>query len=127
MKKAVLLMLMTTMFFAGGLVFAECSADEIEAPEAVAEETAEPEAPEAVEEEPEAEAEEPEIIPEAEPAEPEANTPEEIIAEDTGLQVDKVKQVDKYGTWAFYEVFADGDIYAVTIKDKHVDVCVILN
>lgn len=130
MKKAVMIMLMVVMFIAGGMVFAECSADEIE-PEVVTEEATE--APEAEEpEEPEiVEQEEPEIIPEAEDMEiiedEPAGTPEEIIAEDTGLQVDKVKQVDAYGTWAFYEVFADGDIYAVTIKDKHVDVCVILN
>lgn len=54
-------------------------------------------------------------------------TVEEIIEADTGLVVDKVKLVDSYGNWAFYEVFADGDIYAVTIKANSVDVCVILN
>lgn len=54
-------------------------------------------------------------------------TVEEIIEADTGLVVDKAKLVDSYGNWAFYEVFADGDIYAVTIKAGNVDVCAILN
>lgn len=54
-------------------------------------------------------------------------TVEEIIEADTGLVVDKAKLVDSYGNWAFYEVFADGDIYAVTVKANNVDVCVILN
>lgn len=52
---------------------------------------------------------------------------EEIIEADTGLVVDKAKLVDSCGNWAFYEVFADGDIYAVTVKANSVDVCVILN
>ena len=54
-------------------------------------------------------------------------TPEEIIEADTGLTVDAVKQFDSCGDWSAYEVFADGDIYAVTIKGGSVGACAILN
>lgn len=130
MKKALMIMLMITMFIAGGMVFAECSADtpeEIAPEEVVTVEPAEPEEePEEEQEAVEEEAEEPEE-PEQEAEAPEANTPEEIIAEDTGLQVDEARRVDGYKDWSFYEVFADGDIYAITIKGEHVDVVTQIN
>lgn len=119
-------MLMTT----GGIITAGVAADEEPAEIPAVEEVQ----PEEITEEVEA-AEEIEMV-EAEPAEENKNndecykanaTPEEIIKADTGLYVDKAKLVDSYGSWAFYEVFADGDIYAVTIKNNNVDVCAILN
>lgn len=79
----------------------------------VIEETAAPDEPEATE-------------PEVEQVEPEP-TPENIIERDTGLVVDSVKQFDSYGDWSAFEVFADGDIYCITIDGGHVDVCQILN
>lgn len=69
-----------------------------------------------------------EKVTEAETVEPETDTtPAGIIESQTGLHVDTVKQFDSYGNWAAYEVFADGDIYVVTIKADNVDVCAILN
>jgi hypothetical protein len=126
MKKVVMIMLMVVMFIAGGLIFAECSAD-VE-PEAVA---IEAEAPEAEPEiEPEAEPET--VTEEAEPEAPEAvetepETPEQIIEAQTGLQVDYIKRIEGNSTWCAWYIEADGDIYVVTIKSGNVDKCVILN
>lgn len=96
--------------------------------EAPIEETEEPETPIEAETVTEAEPIEAETAVEAEPGEPETDTtPAGIIESQTGLCVDTVKQFDSYGNWAAYEVFADGDIYVVTIKAGSVDVCTILN
>ena len=111
----------------GGIIAADVAAD-TEEPEiaAVEEIQEEPEASEEITEEPE-EVETTTEEPEEEPAAEAATTPAEIIAAETGLTVDSVKQFDSYGNWSAYEVFADGDIYAVTIKADHVDVVQILN
>lgn len=118
------IMLMT----AGGIITAGVAAD-TEEPEiaAVEEIQEEPEAAEEITEEPEEieiTTEEPEEEPAAEET---ATTPADIIAAETGLTVDSVKQFDSYGNWSAHEVFADGDIYVVTIKAGHVDVVQILN
>lgn len=128
MKRLVMIMLMVVMFIAGGLMFAECSADvEETAPEAVTEETApeiEPEAePETVAEETEPEAEAPEAV----ETEPEELTPEQTIEAQTGLHVDYIKRIEGNSTWCAWYIEADGDIYVVTIKSGNVDKCVILN
>ena len=127
LKIMVLVGIMAVMTAFGGLITADVAADEPEELQTVeeVEEIAEPaEEPEEATEN----VQEPEEAQEAEPAEEaEDTTPAGIIQSQTGLHVDSVKTVDSYGTWAFYEVFADGDIYAVTIKAGSVDVCQILN
>lgn len=126
LKTIVITSTMIVTLTAGGIMTAGVNATE---PEPAAEEMAEPVETEPVETEP-AEIIEPETEPETVPETVETkadNTPAGIIESQTGLTVDSVKKVDSYGSWAFYEVFADGDIYAITIKAGAVDVVQILN
>lgn len=51
----------------------------------------------------------------------------EIIAEETGLTIDCVQVFESYDDWYAYYVYADGDIYVITVKNGHVDVCTQLN
>lgn len=128
MERLIVLVIMGLFLTTSGGIMTACvSADE---PETVIESTG----PETVIEAPTEETEEPETpieaetVTEAETVEPETDTtPAGIIESQTGLCVDTVKQFDSYGNWAAYEVFADGDIYVVTIKAGSVDVCTILN
>ena len=129
LKTIVITGAMIVTLTAGGIMTAGVNATE---PEPAAAEMAEPvetEPAETVEPEP-AEIIEPETEPETVPETVETkadSTPAGIIESQTGLNVDSVKKVDSYGSWAFYEVFADGDIYAITIKAGSVDVVQILN
>ena len=64
------------------------------------------------------------IIEEEEP------TVEDIIMSECGLTViDYIALVDSYedGNWYCYYICADGDCYAITLKNNHVDVCCQLN
>lgn len=64
------------------------------------------------------------IIEEEEP------TVEDIIINECGLAViDYIALVDSYedGNWYCYYICADGDCYAITLKNNHVDVCCQLN
>lgn len=64
------------------------------------------------------------IIEEEEP------TVEDIIMNECGLAViDYIALVDSYedGNWYCYYICADGDCYAITLKNNHVDVCCQLN
>lgn len=64
------------------------------------------------------------IIEESEP------TVEDIIMNECGLAtVDYIALVDSYedGNWYCYYICADGDCYAITLKNNHVDVCCQLN
>ena len=64
------------------------------------------------------------IIEEEEP------TIEDIIMNECGLAViDYIALVDSYedGNWYCYYICADGDCYAITLKNNHVDVCCQLN
>lgn len=64
------------------------------------------------------------IIEEEEP------TVEDIIMSECGLAViDYIALVDSYedGNWYCYYICADGDCYAITLKNNHVDVCCQLN
>lgn len=129
LKTIVITGAMIVTLTAGGIMTAGVNATE---PEPAAAEMIEPAetVPEIVEPEPaeiiEPEETEPETVPET--VETKADTtPAGIIESQTGLNVDSVKKVDSYGNWAFYEVFADGDIYAITIKAGAVDVVQILN
>ena len=64
------------------------------------------------------------IIKEEEP------TVEDIIMNECGLAViDYIALVDSYedGNWYCYYICADGDCYAITLKNNHVDVCCQLN
>ena len=64
------------------------------------------------------------IIEEEEP------TVENIIMNECGLAViDYIALVDSYedGNWYCYYICADGDCYAITLKNNHVDVCCQLN
>jgi ABC-type transport system substrate-binding protein len=57
-------------------------------------------------------------------------THEEIILHDTDLQViDYMRLIDKSTKykWYAYYIQSDGDLYVVTIRNNHVDVCCILN
>lgn len=94
-------------------IIEEADADQIEAVE-----------PEPVEEE----IAEPEPVEEVEPFCTEL-MPADIIDMQTGLHVDYIQLVDEYtkGHWAAYYLYADGDIYIVTIKNGKVDVCCQLN
>lgn len=133
LKTIVITGAMIVTLTAGGIMTAGVSATEPETVEPEAVEMIEPETTEEIEPdalEPEtAETEEPETTePTAETVTAKAdNTPAGIIESQTGLTVDSVKQFDNYGNWAAYEVFVDGDIYAVTIKAGRVDVVQILN
>ena len=64
------------------------------------------------------------IIEEEEP------TVEDIIMNECGLAViDYIALVDSYedGNWYCYYICADGDCYAITLKNNHVDICCQLN
>ena len=64
------------------------------------------------------------IIEEEEP------TVEDIIMNECSLAViDYIALVDSYedGNWYCYYICADGDCYAITLKNNHVDVCCQLN
>jgi hypothetical protein len=57
-------------------------------------------------------------------------TVEDIIMNECGLAViDYIALVDSYedGNWYAYYICADGDCYAITLKNNHVDVCCQLN
>lgn len=57
-------------------------------------------------------------------------TLEDIIMNECGLAViDYVALIDSYedGNWYAYYICADGDCYAITLKNNHVDVCCQLN
>lgn len=57
-------------------------------------------------------------------------THKDIILHDTDLQViDYMRLIDKSTKykWYVYYIHSDGDLYVITIKNKHVDVCCILN
>lgn len=127
LKIMVLVGTMAVMATFGGIISADVAADE---PEDViqVEEVQEITEEEITEETTQAEATEEEITeepPQVETDEPQ--TIEEIIAQQTGLTVDSVKQFDGYNDWSAYEVFADGDIYVVTVKGGTVDVVTQLN
>ena len=51
----------------------------------------------------------------------------DIIEADTGLHVESIKLMDRYGEWAAYYVQADGDLYVITVGGGAVDVCSQLN
>ena len=67
------------------------------------------------------------IIIEDEDTEP---TLEDILIEECPFCViDEIYEIDSYaeGNWYCYYLFADGDVYVVTLKNGHVDICVQLN
>ena len=43
--------------------------------------------------------------------------------------IDEIYEIDSYveGNWYCYYIYADGDVYVVTMKNGHVDICVQLN
>lgn len=43
--------------------------------------------------------------------------------------IDEICEIDSYeeGNWYCYYIYADGDVYVVTTKNGHVDICVQLN
>lgn len=57
-------------------------------------------------------------------------TLEDILIEECPFYViDEIYEIDSYaeGNWYCYYLFADGDVYVVTTKNGHVDICVQLN
>lgn len=57
-------------------------------------------------------------------------TLEDILIEECPFYViDEIYEIDSYeeGNWYCYYIYADGDIYVVTLKNDHVDICVQLN
>ena len=52
-----------------------------------------------------------------------------LIDECPFVVIDEIYEIDSYeeGNWYCYYIYADGDIYVVTLKNDHVDVCVQLN
>jgi lipopolysaccharide export LptBFGC system permease protein LptF len=69
--------------------------------------------------------EEPQTIEKADMTED--DTQIEIIREETGLVIDCVQRIEGDNSWNAYYVYADGDIYVITVKDGHVAVCTQLN
>lgn len=74
------------------------------------------------------------IIIEDEPIEEEVieeePTLEDILIEECPFCViDEIYEIDSYaeGNWYCYYLFCDGDVYVVTLKNNHVDICVQLN
>lgn len=59
----------------------------------------------------------------------EGRTHREIIEENLIQEVNVCKCIDAYeeGNWFCYYVYADGDIYVITLKNDRVDVCCQLN
>lgn len=52
----------------------------------------------------------------------------ELIAEETGLVIDTVQLIESYkDKWFAYYVYANGDIYTITVNNGHVEVCTQLN
>lgn len=43
--------------------------------------------------------------------------------------IDEIREIDSYeeGCWYCYYIYGDGDVYVVTTKNSHVDICVQLN
>lgn len=64
-----------------------------------------------------------------EDSETEGRTHREIIEETLIQEVNVCKCIDAYeeGNWFCYYVYADGDIYVITLKNDRVDVCCQLN
>ena len=57
-------------------------------------------------------------------------TLEDILIDECPFYViDEIYEIDSYakGNWYCYYIYADGDVYVVTIKNGHVDICVQLN
>ena len=57
-------------------------------------------------------------------------TLEDILIEECPFYViDEIYEIDSYveGNWYCYYIYADGDVYVVTTKNGHVDICVQLN
>ena len=55
---------------------------------------------------------------------------EDILIEECPFCViDEIYEIDSYveGNWYCYYIYADGDVYVVTTKNGHVDICVQLN
>lgn len=68
-----------------------------------------------------------EDIVEIEESEP---TLEDILIDECPFSViDEINEIDSYakGNWYCYYIYADGDVYVVTTKNGHVDICVQLN
>lgn len=68
-----------------------------------------------------------EDIIEVEESEP---TLEDILIDECPFCViDEIYEIDSYakGNWYCYYIYADGDVYVVTTKNGHVDICVQLN
>ena len=57
----------------------------------------------------------------------EDDTQIEIIREETGLVIDCVQRIEGNNSWNAYYVYADGDIYVITVKGGHVAVKTQLN
>lgn len=51
----------------------------------------------------------------------------ETMATQTGLVIDEVSIIDNYKSWYVYYVYADGDIYVITMQKDRVDVVTQLN
>ena len=57
-------------------------------------------------------------------------TLEDILIDECPFYViDEIYEIDSYveGNWYCYYIYADGDVYVVTTKNGHVDICVQLN
>ena len=57
-------------------------------------------------------------------------TLEDILIDECPFSViDEIYEIDSYakGNWYCYYIYADGDVYVVTTKNGHVDICVQLN
>ena len=57
-------------------------------------------------------------------------TLEDILIDECPFYViDEIYEIDSYveGSWYCYYIYADGDVYVVTTKNGHVDICVQLN
>ncbi len=68
-----------------------------------------------------------EDIIEVEESEP---TLEDVLIDECPFYViDEIYEIDSYakGSWYCYYIYADGDVYVVTTKNGHVDICVQLN
>lgn len=68
-----------------------------------------------------------EDIIEVEESEP---TLEDVLIDECPFYViDEIYEIDSYakGNWYCYYIYADGDVYVVTTKNGHVDICVQLN
>lgn len=68
-----------------------------------------------------------EDIVEVEESEP---TLEDVLIDECPFYViDEIYEIDSYvkGNWYCYYIYADGDVYVVTTKNGHVDICVQLN